>query len=225
MNPNLDFGKFDLVVLPSHDRKTDEKNVVRILGSLGRISDELLETEYQKFVDVLGKIKSPKIVLLVGGSSKKGRFSDKIAKNLANQVSNIVNKMQGNLLILNSRRTGEEITEILDQNLNCPKKFFKWKSKNWQNPYFAALRAADFIIATGDSISMCSEICSTGKPIYIFNPPEICSSKHLKFLSDLFDEGFARLLDNNVHILEKFDSKKLQETTRIAKNLRTQLAS
>jgi mitochondrial fission protein ELM1 len=216
MHPNLDFGKFDLVVLPSHDRKVEAKNVVRVLGSLGRVNKDLLEKEYQKFSDIFEKIESPRIVLLVGGSSKKGIFSEKIAQNLGKQVSNVVNQMQGNLVVLNSRRTGDKVSEILDQNLNCPKTFFKWQSPDWQNPYFASLQAADFVIATGDSISMCCEICALGKPVYIFNPPEICSSKHLKFHQDLFDGGFAKRLDEDLRILEKFDSKKLQETAKIA---------
>ena len=217
MNPNWNFAKFDVVVLPSHDKKNKYDNVIRMTGSLTRIDDELLKTEYQKFSNVLQKISSPKIALLVGGSSKKGKFTNQTAEALGKIVSNITKQMNGNLLVLNSRRTGEEITEILDQNLDCPKKIFKWKNQDWQNPYFAVLQAADFIIATGDSISMCSEICSLGKPVYIFNPPEICSSKHLKFHQDLFDQSFAKKLNEQTKILEHYSAKKLIETHRIAK--------
>ena len=216
MNPNWDFAKFDVVILPSHDKKNQNHNVIRMIGSLTRIGDELLENEYKKFSDVLEKVSSPKIALLVGGSSKKGKFTNQIAKDLGKLVSEITKQMNGNLLVLNSRRTGEKITEILDQNLSCSKKFFKWKSQDWQNPYFAVLQAADFIIATGDSISMCSEICSLGKPIYIFNSPEICSAKHLKFHQDLFAQGFAKKLDEKTKILENYSTKKLIETQRIA---------
>ncbi|MFT6106699.1 MAG: mitochondrial fission protein ELM1 [Rickettsiales bacterium] len=221
MNPNLNFKKFDFVILPHHDKKSKETNVIRIFGALTRISDDILKKEYKKFADILEKIDSPRIVLLVGGSSKKGNFTNEIAINLGKIVSQAVNQMRGNLLVLNSRRTGEEITEILDKNLNCSKVFFKWQKENWENPYFAALKAADFIIATGDSISMCCEISSLGKPIYIFNPIEICSSKHLKFHQNMFDGGFSRKFDENNHILKKFDSNKLQETTRVAKLLLT----
>ncbi|MCE3255880.1 MAG: hypothetical protein K0R25_1374 [Rickettsiaceae bacterium] len=216
MNPNLDFKKFDVVILPGHDKETNQSNVIRINGALTKISSDILETEYKKFASQLDKISSPKITLLVGGSSKKGNFDERIAKDLGGMVSKITNKMSGNLLVLNSRRTGDEITEILDQSLNCQKIFFKWQSKDWQNPYFAALAAADFVIATGDSISMCSEICSIGKPVYIFNPPQICSEKHLKFHEDLFSGGFARKLDEKTEMLENYHPKKLDETMRVA---------
>jgi mitochondrial fission protein ELM1 len=235
MNPNLNFSKFDLVILPNHDRHDrvqNYQNVLKINGSLTRISEEILSAEYQKFSKLLDKIDSPKIALLVGGSSKKGKFSSEIAQSLGGQVSLIAKNMGANLLVLSSRRTGEKITEILDQNLslNCFEEdqevnfqgfkiFFKWQSevpKDWQNPYFAVLQSADFIIATGDSISMCSEICSIGKPVYIFNPPEICSPKHLKFHQNLFDLGFAKKIDGATKILENFSTTKLSETQRIS---------
>lgn len=225
MNPNFDFAKFDLVILPEHDSRknwittpltithNDENKIIRINGALTRINSQLLETEYQKFSHQLEKITSPKIALLVGGASKKGKFSIKTANNLAEVVSNLANEIGAHLLVLNSRRTGAEITEIIDKNLNCPKTFFKWQNQNYQNPYFAVLQTADFIIATGDSISMCSEICSLGKPVYIFNPEEICSKKHLKFHQNLFAKGFAKKLDGK---LKKYPTKKLDETSRIS---------
>jgi mitochondrial fission protein ELM1 len=224
MNPNLNsiqFSKFDLVILPEHDKIIDHKNVVRMVGALTRISEQLLESEYQKFASQLEKISSPKIVLLVGGSSKKGKFDAQIAKNLGEVVSRVVNNMKANLLILNSRRTGDEITEILDQNcvITQTKIFFKWHAVDWKNPYLAVLKAADFIIATGDSISMCSEICSLGKPVYIFNPEQICSKKHLRFHQNLFDQKFAKKLEQAAIELEIYLPEKLDETNRIAKEI------
>ncbi len=233
MNPDLNpiqFANFDFVILPNHDQRKniEQKNVLRINGALTRINQELLAGEYQKFALELDKINSPKIALLVGGSSKKGNFDAKIAQNLGEMVSKIAQNMKANLLVLNSRRTGEKITEILDENLHCQKTqiklFFKWQNSNWQNPYFAVLQAADFIIVTGDSISMCSEICSLAKPVYIFNPQEICSEKHLRFHQNLFDEKFARKLEKSTLILENYSPEKMDETNRIAKKIFTEIS-
>lgn len=222
MNPDLNFGlfskskEFDLIVLPNHDKIMTQSNVVRMIGSVSFVNTKFLEEEYQKFVHQLGQISSPKIALLVGGSSKRGNFTTKIAKDLSVIVSKISNNMDAHLLVLNSRRTSQEITDVLELSLDCKKTFFKWQKNDWQNPYFAVLKAADFIIATGDSISMCSEICSLGKPTYIFNPTEICSKKHLKFHQDLFEKGFAKKLDQKSDKLDTFLVKKLDETTRVA---------
>ena len=222
MHPNFSFNKFDLVILPNHDRYfggffNKPKNIIRIDGALTRISPQLLEAEYQKFSLQFDNIKQPKIAFLVGGSSKKGKFSQKTVKDLGFLVSKITNNMQAHLLAINSRRTGEDMTKILDENLLCSKTFFKWQKENWQNPYFAVLQVADFIIATGDSISMCSEICSLGKPIYIFNPKQICSAKHLRFHQGLFDYGLAKKLELTNTKLENCSAKRLDETENIAK--------
>ena len=221
MNPNFNFNKFDLVILPTHDKEIKATNVVRILGALTRIKEDLLQTEYQKFADIFEKIKKPKIAFLVGGSTKKKKFSANLAKNLAKKVSQIAENLKAHLFILDSRRTGAEISQIIDQNLsgNFEKTFFKWQDCKENNPYFAVLQAADLIIATGDSISMCCEICSLGKKVYIFDSPEICSEKHQKFLENLFEARFAEKLDGKLDdkTLEFNDSKKLSETNRIAK--------
>lgn len=218
MNPNFCFSKFDVVILPDHDKEYNAGNIIRITGSLTRVNNEVLIKEYQKFANLFENISSPKIALLVGGSSRKGRFTHEIAVNLGEVVSKITSTMNAHLLVLNSRRTGDEITEILDQNLNCSKHFFKLpkNNNNWKNPYFAVLQAADFIVATGDSIAMCSEVCSLGKPVYIFNPPVLCPPKHLKFHESLFTKGYAKRLDEKTAVLENFAPQKLDETKRVA---------
>ncbi|XVN42877.1 MAG: ELM1/GtrOC1 family putative glycosyltransferase [Candidatus Rickettsia vulgarisii] len=84
------------------------------------------------------------------------------------------------------------------------------------NPYFGMLTKADYIIATADSISMCSEAASTGKPLYIFCPDNFNSSKHLSFLQQLIKLGIARTLTNSITTLENYDYTPLNEVTRIS---------
>jgi mitochondrial fission protein ELM1 len=219
MNPNLNFKKFDHVILPKHDGEFCQKNVITCVGALGLVDKNLLKKEQEKFADVFDKIKSPKIALLVGGSSKKGNFTMGVANNLANICSKIVNEMGGHLLAVSSRRTGEDVENALEKNLKCPKTVFTWQGHKNNNPYFAILQNADFIIATGDSISMCCEICCLGKPVYIYNPSKICSQKHLEFHEGLFLGGFARKLEGNLTKLENYSPNILAETNRVAKKI------
>ena len=219
MNPNLrtsQIKNFDLILLPSHDRSISKATIERIIGALGRVNNQLLNKEYLQFAPLFSQIHSPKIAFLLGGASKNNSFSNQTAKNLANHISQIVNNMNGHLLALNSRRTGNSITKIVDDNLTCSKTFFKWKQDSLESPYFAVLQTADFIVVTGDSVSMCCEVCNLGKPVYIFNPEEICSPKHLKLHQHLFDNGFAKKLDFNLNELGNYPANKLDETSRIA---------
>jgi mitochondrial fission protein ELM1 len=214
MNPNINFKKFDLVILPDHDRKYNSDNIIRSLGALTKIDKKKLELEYQKFNHDLKKIPKPKIALLLGGSSKKNRFTLNNAQDLRKICNKISNKMQGSLLILDSRRTDNFILEELQNNLNCNYQIFRYNQI--PNPYLAILHDADYIIATGDSISMCSEISSLDKAIYIFSEKTFCSDKHLKFHKNLFAKNYARKLDDKIGILENYQKNILDETKRIA---------
>ncbi|RYE12832.1 MAG: hypothetical protein EOP34_10060, partial [Rickettsiales bacterium] len=85
---------------------------------------------------------------------------------------------------------------------------------NESNPYFAILSYADHIIVTGDSISMCSDACFTGKPVYIYFDKRLCSVKHIKFHNELYNSNFARNFDN-IYIDNQLNFKKLDEKKRI----------
>lgn len=214
MNPNLNFKKFDLVILPDHDKKYNYNNIIVSLGALTKIDQKELKLEYQKFSSDLKKITKPKIALLLGGSSKKNKFTLNDVQNLRTICNNISNKMQANLLILDSRRTDDFILEEFQNNLNCNYQIFRYNQI--PNPYLAILHDADYIIATGDSISMCSEISSLDKSIYIFCEKTFCSDKHLKFHKNLFEKNYAKKLDNKIEILENYQRNILDETKRIA---------
>jgi mitochondrial fission protein ELM1 len=218
MNPNLSFRKFDFVILPKHDGIPESQghNLITTIGALSKISDEIISSECKKFSADFTNITKPKIALLLGGASSKTKFSADSAANLARISSKIAKKMGATLLILNSRRTGDELTHALKSNLDCDFKLFDWQEVKDKNPYLAILGFADFFIITGDSVSMISECCSTGKPVYVFDEAEISAKKHRQFHRDLFAENYARKLSENLLELENFSPKKLQETKRVA---------
>ena len=47
--------------------------------------------------------------------------------------------------------------------------FHRWRSGDAENPYLGLLGLADILVATGESISMATEACATGKPVYFFD--------------------------------------------------------
>jgi mitochondrial fission protein ELM1 len=214
MNPNVGFAKFDLVILPRHDGISEGGNVITSIGALNRVDPDLLENEYKKFQSEIDKTKKPRIALLVGGSSKQAKFNGEVGKNLATICRKISNNMKADFLVTTSRRTEIEVIEELKKSLEDKGLFNQWQEGK-PNPYFAFLKAADFIIVTGDSMSMCSEACSLGKPVYIFNPAEICSNKHLRFHQNLISENYAKKLDFSLSKLDVTTPKKLNETSRI----------
>jgi hypothetical protein len=225
MNPNLAFSEFDLVILPKHDDIDEKKisNVINIIGSPTKINDKKIAAEKNSEFSWLNDFKETKVALLFGGSSKKTKFTKYSAKKLGEISSRIVKNMGGMLFVLNSRRTTDNLENTLISSLKCPFKFFDWKKNKEKNPYLAILAYADFFIITGDSVSMISECCATGKPVYIFDEKKISAPKHRKFHKSLFNEKYAKKLEETCFMLENFPTKKLQETKRIAEIIKKKL--
>jgi mitochondrial fission protein ELM1 len=222
MNPNLNFNKFDFVILPKHDDvdESEHSNLITTIGALTKTNEKIIAKEREKFASWFAEIKKPKIALMLGGSSNKTEFTTDSGIELAQIISEITNNMDATLLVLNSRRSGDELSQAVKSNLNCDFKFFDWKETKNENPYLAILGYADFFVITGDSVSMISECCSTGKAVYIFDEKEISSKKHRKFHQNLIAKNYAKKLSRNIYELENFLPKKLLETKRVANLIR-----
>lgn len=217
MNPNMPFKNFDLIILPKHDDISEAKhsNVVTTIGSLVSPpkSSESFSFDSEKI----------KIAVMIGGASKGGEFSIESAKKLAARISEIAKNMSAKLLVLNSRRTSQQLTESVESALECDFEFFDWCKIKGKNPYQTILNNADFFVITGDSVSMISEACSTGKPVYIFDEEKISSQKHRKFHQELYQKNYARRLVDTALTLENFLPNRLEETKRIASIVRKNL--
>lgn len=218
MNPNMNFLKFDAIILPYHDGifSQNHPNIINTIGSITKVNEEKILQEKEKFAALFQTNRDYKIVLMLGGGSKKTKFTTQNAINLGKIVSVIAKNMNAKLFVLNSRRSGAELTQSLVSNLDCDHEIFDWEKLQGKNPYLASLAIADFFIITGDSVSMISECCCTGKPVYIFDEAEISSTKHRKFHQNLLKENYIKKLDLRTKILENFHPKKLEETKRIA---------
>ena len=99
----------------------------------------------------------------------------------------------GSVLLASSRRTGGEAETALAQAIAGPRHVFLW-SQGGDNPYTGYLALADAIVVTGDSTSMCTEACATGKPVYIYAPEGMVAPKHARLHAKLYELGLARPL-------------------------------
>jgi mitochondrial fission protein ELM1 len=219
MNPDAFHEKFDAIILPEHDEIKNTSNIIISIGALTSISDEKIELQCQNFAKIFD-FEGQKIALLVGGDSKNGVFDENSAKNLIKNAIKVAKNMNAKLFVLTSRRTNKKIINLLQEKLKeskCLYEFFDFfELEKDENPYLATIGFADFFIVTGDSVSMISEVCSTSKPVYIFDENQISSKKHKKFHQSLLLQNFVRKFDNKIEKLEKFSDKKLNETKRIA---------
>jgi len=229
MQPEINYNKFDFIILPNHDQpRYNTNNIIFSIGSLNQINEELILKNKEKFKNFFEKINKKIIVLLVGGNSKKNFYDDQSIIELCQKTSEFVKQLDGHLIILNSRRTPENINDLIKKHINCYHDFFELSKVKDNNPYLASIGFGNYFIATGDSVSMISECCSTGKNVFIFDKNNISSKKHRLFHQELYRNNYAlplekifeKIADHTsqsfANIIQQFPQKKLDETNRIA---------
>lgn len=193
------FINFDLVAVPLHDAIiwpfSKSKKLFRFLGSPNRITKEFLLNEYLIWARTIGELPKPRLAVLIGGDSKNTVFSEAHAKALVESLVLICSELKSTLLVTTSRRTSIEVAGFIEDELKSRVGrylHFHDFNKSKANPFYAFLQLADSIIVTGDSISMASESCSTGKPVFVFSPEGSASQKHMEFHESLFSAGYAQ---------------------------------
>ncbi len=155
----------------------------------------------------------PRVAVLIGGASKAHRMTTEATKTLTDQLLGL----KASLMITASRRTGIDNARTLRSTLTGPKNY-EWEGEV-ENPYFALLGFADYIIVTEDSVSMVSEALSTGKPVYIASLEG--GAKRLdKFHKLLQEQGYTRPFTGG---LETWSYAPLRDTIYVADEIRRRL--
>jgi len=209
MDPVRGRDEFDLIAAPRHDRMPPRPNLIETIGAPHRITPERLVAEAAAWRDRLSALPAPRIALLVGGATRRRAFAPALAAELGRLASRLAESCHGSLLITTSRRTGAQASDALIQAVTVPSYVHRWGSGGSAenpagNPYFAFLALADGVIVTGESMSMCSEACATGKPVYIYAPPAIVKPGFARLHAELYGAGMARPLSAETSVV--FDS-------------------
>ena len=188
--------EFSLVLLPEHDKdKPFHKTFRYLIGAPHRVTRESLNEAKEKWQSAFKDLPRPLTAVIVGGSIKKRPFTLENATQLADKIAALHQKIGGSILITTSRRTGAEAQNLIMEKIkNIPMHTFLWGDKK-ENPYLGYLACADNIVVTGDSVSMTSEACGTGKPVFIFEGYGWLTKKHYRFIHTLYENRYAVPLD------------------------------
>ena len=187
LRPNIPLRKFDLAIIPEHDRIQSEEAVM-VKGALfysGNLQEKKKECE--EFFSLSG---DKKISFFLGGPiSEKNEFIDNL-KVFIPKLKEFSLEKGYKLLISTSRRTPKEAEEYLKKELKGCKNLEALVIAN-QNNYdfvfegFGGL--ADVVFVSSESISMVSEIASLQKPcVCVFLEPE--DDKRKVFLGSMKEE-------------------------------------
>lgn len=182
----------DLVAAPAHDNPPDHPRVMRTMAPLHAVTPETLAAAREAWAPQFAHLPRPWVALSLGGNTKQGSYQPADWRELIRLSQQLAG--HGSLLITTSRRTPTEALALFQPLLTVPHLLHRW-DRDKDNPYLGLLGAADAMVVTGDSLSMCAEACVSGKPVYIFSNPAMLPSKHRRLHAELFERGMARPLD------------------------------
>ena len=216
MRPGLNPKLFDLIILTQHDNYNYTlPNIVRIIGALNDVQSSMLHTKsaFRTNYPELPNF----IAAIIRGSTKSYKFSAEIAEFLSNKILATSAYHSLPVFISFSRRTPQDVNKFPEPHMIYD------ADGNLPNPYPGIIGEGEYIIITADSISMCSEAASTGKPIYIFYPKNFKLKKHRFFVQQLINIGVARILGQTTAFLEKYDYEPLYEIDKVAEIINKKL--
>lgn len=194
---NVGIEDFDLVLVSEHDRhKKSTPNMVYITGCPHRITEKSMQEAHEKWQPIFAQLPQPLTTVIVGGAIKNKAFTAENAQQFGQEICEIHQKTGGSILITSSRRTGAEAEKIIMKELqNIPAYTYLWGEKK-DNPFMGFLACGEKIIITGDSVSMCSEACGSGKSVLIFEGEDWLTKKHQRFIKSLYDGAYAIALES-----------------------------
>jgi len=214
--PSHNIRCFDLLATPQHDQVRGE-NVIDTRGALNRVTRERLTQGANKVAPQIAHLPHPLIAVLVGGTGNAYRMTPKAAKKLGRQLCRLTEEKGAGLVVTVSRRTGPDNEAALRQELAGAPAVI-WDGVG-ENPYFGYLGLADIIVVTADSISMVSEACATGKPVYVADL-DGGSAKFKRFHTRLREDGLTRPFAGTV---ETWSPTALDDTAKVAAVIRARL--
>lgn len=222
MSPGIGAKDFDLIAAPRHDQRGTAPNRIETTGAPHRVTAERLADAAEHWRPRFEHLPRPWIAVLVGGATRKRAFDTTLAAELGRKASALARGRGGALLVSTSRRTGLGAAAALEDAIDVPAYIHRWgDGEGDDNPYFGILGLGDGVVVTGDSMSMCSEACATGKPVYIFAPPAIVKPAFGRLHRELYDLGMARPLAES---FEDWRYPPLNTAAGIAAEIKARLA-
>ena len=209
MNPApLPLRRFDLVIVPRHDGLPARRNVIQTLGAVSRIQEEDLKQagarleSHPKFrASTETTRRHPVVAVFLGGQTEHYELGAAFAEALIAQVMTACEAIDGWYVVTTSRRTSTHVERAVSERVSKDRRcrLCLLASRDALNGTLEGmLGLADVVVVTGDSISMVSETCASGRRAVVVEPPlrqanQSALTKHQRFLRTLAKDGRIRL--------------------------------
>ncbi|MDA0808640.1 MAG: mitochondrial fission ELM1 family protein [Planctomycetota bacterium] len=218
-DPKCDTSGFDMVLIPKHDPGRGP-NVYLTMGALHKVTSEKLEAaRHTPEAALLVDPDRPLVSVLLGGKNGYYSFSQADIDRLFEKLNRLVDEHDVRLAVLTSNRTPNEVCTRLARDFGD--KHFIWNGQG-TNPYFEALALADYIVVTGDSVSMVTEATATGRPVFVEHLTERRTARRFRKFHTMFEEaGLTRRFEGK---LDHWDYEPPNDTPNVARLIRERMA-
>ncbi|KAK1274766.1 hypothetical protein QJS04_geneDACA011724 [Acorus gramineus] len=242
-HPRRNLSRFDLVVTPQHDyysltpsgqqevpqflkrwitpREPPSRNVVLTVGALHQADSVALRVAAARWHDEMAPLPKPLLIVNIGGPTHHVKYGTDLAKQLTAKLQNVLASC-GSVRISFSRRTPFKVSSVISKEIGHHPKVYIWDGEE-PNPHMGHLAWADAFVITADSVSMLSEACGTGKPVYVIGS-ERCKWKFSAFHKVLRERGVVREFTGKEDISDSWSYPPLNDTLEAASRVREALA-
>lgn len=218
LDPRIDTGHWDLVIAPEHDGLEGD-NVIELRGSLNPIDPTWL-AHAREGAAALAALPGPRTAVLIGGPTRATRFDRGALEVMLAKLELELAREGGSLIVCGSGRTPREWAPLLRSRYSGDAHRVWMDASDGANLYAGALGWADRIVVSPDSVNMVSEACSTSLPVFVAEPAR-ATGRVRRFLQGLEAVGRIRAQSGS---LQAFECEPLQETARIAAQVRERLS-
>lgn len=194
MKPAFPFNlfRYDLAIIPAHDKGILPRGSFRIQGALSGIDPEILEVSGKLLARSIPHPERVRAGLFLGGQTRDFKLSLSDVETLLRELERISEKWDGDYLITTSRRTPGAVTQFLRSHLGSyPRCQLCVIATEDPRPEVVPgmMALAEFLIVTEDSLSMISEALSSGKRVVVVKMGNNgLPKKHYRFQENLSRE-------------------------------------
>ena len=216
-NPKVSIKNFDFIIAPDHD-SINGPNVLISKGAIHYLTLEEIKSSKNYLENKIDK-KKDVISLILGGPTKYYSYREENIITIFSKIKKNLIEHNLQLIVIPSNRTPKNIINFAKEYFDKDRLVIDTVDKN---AYLSTLALSKYIVVTCDSSSMISEAALTGKPIYVAMLPYLKNDYRFKKFRNLFKElNIIRELGES---LEIWNYEKLNETNRIAKEIKKKIA-
>lgn len=204
MRPNIyNIDKYDLAIIPAHDRPKHRQNVVVVRGAVADFNRESLKERANELKERARVAKDNVIGVLIGGDSKAYYLNPELVNGILDGVLLAAEDLDADILLTTSRRTSASVEKAIKErlaDLDRIKLLLIANENNFDGAVEGILGLSDVLIASGESMAMVSEAVNSGKRVLVFIPqrkrPSLGAKQELA-LKDFEEQRLITISDPN----------------------------